>query len=239
MSITNPKVLIIGATHGDELLGTKLYPYILRKHPELLEYVDFIVGNPKAYAQKVRYTQSDLNRCYGKQGSTYEHARARYIAHYINITKPDLVLDMHTTTCIQPSCLIINDLAGALKKRFLRASSIDILLQVKPLHDITSIKQNVIGYEIPKKCVSTQALEAICQDILRFSRNTTHTKTKQLYKMKDKIYKKDISNTVAKTFVNFEKHELGFIPIMTGENSYKKHTDYLGFKASGPEKITL
>ena len=42
-----------------------------------------------------------------------------------------------------------------------------------------------------------------------------------------------------KTFINFEPHALGYVPIMTGENSYKQNTNYLGFKAYAPEEITV
>lgn len=58
------KLLIIAATHGNELLGIKLYQFLLAQHSALLESIDFVIGNPRAYAAHKRYIQSDLNRSY-------------------------------------------------------------------------------------------------------------------------------------------------------------------------------
>ncbi len=233
------KILLIGATHGNEQLGTKLYPYIIKKHPELLEHVDFIIGNPRAYAKRVRFTESDLNRSYTVGNGTYEQQRANEIQQHINQTKPDIVLDMHTTSCTQPDCLIIGDTHNEMVRRFMRASSTHAILQVKPMNDVLTIADAVIAYEIPNPRVKSDIFEAICQDLLRFIANEAYTHTKQLYVMEDKIYKKDVTHADTKQFVNFEMSPLGFIPIMTGNNSYKKQTDYLGFKASKVTEIRL
>lgn len=45
------KILLIAATHGNELLGIKLYERLLKKRSPLLEKIDFVIGNPKAYAK--------------------------------------------------------------------------------------------------------------------------------------------------------------------------------------------
>lgn len=232
-------VLVIAATHGNELLGIKLYQRLLQKHSALLEYIDFIIGNPRAYTARTRYTECDLNRSYQSQGTRYEEQRAQTIRRHIATTKPDIILDMHTTTCVQPDCLIVADTEGEMRQRFLRASHIDTVLRVHSLDDIASIGDNVIGYEVPNRHVTPQLLDAIVDDIRRFVDDETHSTTKHLFTMTDKIYKRDVTNEEARTFVNFQMHELGYVPIMTGENSYKKQTDYLGFKASAPERITL
>lgn len=233
------KILIIAATHGNELLGIKLYQRLLRTRSPLLEYVDFIIGNPHAYASRKRYTERDLNRSYQSMGISYEEQRARDIKHYIATTKPDIILDMHTTACVQPDCLIIADTSGEMRQRFLRTCHIDTILQVHSLNDIASIGDNVIGYEVPNRHISPDLLDAIIEDMRRFVDDEIYVATKHLFKMTDKIYKKDVTTEQAKTFVNFHMHELGFVPIMTGENSYKKQTDYLGFKSSAPTVLSL
>lgn len=43
------KILIIAATHGNELLGIKLYERLLKRRATLLESVDFIIGNQTPY----------------------------------------------------------------------------------------------------------------------------------------------------------------------------------------------
>jgi succinylglutamate desuccinylase len=141
------KILLIGATHGNELLGVKLYQHLLRTRSPLIEHIDFIVGNPRAYACRIRYTESDLNRSYGQGDNTYEQRRANEIQQYVATTKPDLVIDAHTTSTIQPNILIVGNIVDENVKRFMRASHIGTVLKVQPMHDSASIAPNVVGYE--------------------------------------------------------------------------------------------
>lgn len=233
------RILIIAATHGNELLGIKLYQRLLQKRSGILEHIDFLIGNPRAFSARVRYIERDLNRSYQSAGDTYEERRAEYIKHHIASTKPDIVLDMHTTSCVQPDCLIVGDVSGTMRRRFLRACHIETVLQVHSLEDIASVGDNVIGYEVPNAHITPALLDTIIEDLQRFVDGRDGTPTKYLFKMIDKIYKKDVDIESARSFVNFRMHRLGYVPIMTGENSYKKQTDYLGFKASAPERITL
>lgn len=233
------KILIIGATHGNELLGPKLYSRMLTSRSSLLENIDFIIGNPRAYASRKRYMECDLNRSYHDKGKRYEERRAREIARYIEITKPDLVLDMHTTTCEQPNCLIVGNTEGGVKRRFLRASHITHVLQVQPLDSIVVLGDNVAAYEVQNRNITNVLLDDIICDLQRFVEDSAGFEKKKVFMMSDKIYKKEVSKSDASAFVNFQLSPLGFVPIMTGENSYKKQTDYLGFKSLPPEEITL
>lgn len=232
------KVLIVAASHGNELLGIKVYEKLLRTRSPLLEHVDFIIGNPRAYAAKKRYIDTDLNRSYDSSSTGYEHMRAAEIREYVSRTRPDIVLDMHTTNCVQPSCLIVTNLDGTEKRRFLRASSIEKILKVAPMADITSLGDHVIGYEISNQHVATE-VDMVIADVARYVAGETGRSTKQLFDMQGKIYKSEIAESQVATLINFEPHELGFVPVLVGENSYKKQTDYLGFKTSLPEEITL
>ena len=74
---------------------------------------------------------------------------------------------------------------------------------------------------------------------MRFVAGETHDGSRLLYEMTEKIYQKDVTPAQFKTFVNFEMHPLGFIPIMTGNNSYKRQTDYYGFKSRAPQELHL
>ncbi len=234
------KILIIGATHGNELLGVKLYGRLLRQQSPLLEHIDFVVGNPRALAAKQRYIDCDLNRSYQSSGSEYEVQRAGEIKRHIALTKPDLVLDMHTTTCAQPNCLIVPNVNGEMKRRLLRASHITHVLQVQPLGDIATLGDDVVGYEVPNRHINNQLLDDISADLQRFIDNVGGFETKQLFVMSDKIYKKDVTLQQIATFVNFTLNDsLGFVPIMTGESSYKRQTNYLGFKSPAPKEIKV
>ena len=51
------RILAIISTHGNELLGPNLLAYMLAKRSKLLENMEFIMANPRAYAKNVRYTE--------------------------------------------------------------------------------------------------------------------------------------------------------------------------------------
>lgn len=233
------KILIIGATHGNELLGTKLYQRLIIKRSPLLEHIDFIVGNPRAFAANKRYIDCDMNRSYGKDGQQHEEVRAREIEQYIKATKPDLILDMHTTVCRQPVCLIVGDTEHEMKRRFLRASHVEAILQVQPMDSIVTLGGNVAAYEVSNDQITTKLLDMIIADLQRFVEGSDEYANKKLFVMSGKIFKSDVTPEQAAQFVNFELCPLGFVPIMTGENSYKKQTDYLGFKSPAPQFITM
>lgn len=82
------KILAIISTHGNELLGPNVLAYMLSKRSKLLEDIEFIIANPRAYAKNVRYTESDLNRSYGLGLDTYEGQRAKTIEERIRLLKP-------------------------------------------------------------------------------------------------------------------------------------------------------
>lgn len=234
------KILIIGATHGNELLGVKLYQRLLYRRSPLLENIDFIVGNPRAFAQRKRYIERDLNRSYQGETNEYEVQRAQVIHRYIDVTKPDIVLDMHTTTCNQPSCIIVSNLEGTMKKRMLRASHLTNVLQVQPMGDILALGNNILGYEVSNRKITVALLDEIIGDLQRFVDDMVGIRTKKIYTIRGKIYKHEITLAQASTLVNFERHlALDYVPVLVGENSYKKQTDYLGFKANSPYEVEV
>lgn len=188
---------------------------------------------------KKRYIDEDLNRSYGSQGDSHEATRTAEIRRYVEFMKPDLIIDMHTTTCDQPNCLITNNLDGDTKQRFLRACHIDNVLQIQPLGDVTTLGDNVIAYEVPNRSITPSLLDAIIGDLERFISDDHSYANKKLFVMSDKIYKKDVTPEVAATFVNFQPNLIGFVPIMTGNNSYKRQTDYLGFKSDEVKDIVI
>jgi succinylglutamate desuccinylase len=127
------KILAIISTHGNELLGPNVLSYMLNKRSELLEYVDFMVANPRACSQNVRYVESDLNRSYGSDLDTYEARRSKAIEDRIKLLQPELVLDFHTTTAEQPDLLITANIEDKVSRDFINASVIKDVLVVEPL----------------------------------------------------------------------------------------------------------
>lgn len=227
------KILLLGSQHGNELLGDALYAFVKSHRKNLLPHIAYKTGNLRAKKQGVRYTESDLNRSYNNERSTYEERRAARILKYINDNKFDLVLDLHTTTCEQPPCLIIPDVTDTLRP-FLCASSTTHVVLMK--HDI--VKTSLIGacpqavsIEINKYRLDNEQMAALCSDMERYLKNEAYAAEKELYEIDGPLKKAEISERDALELRNFTLSKFGFYPVLVGENSYKAQTDYLGFKS--------
>ena len=223
------KILAIISTHGNELLGPNLLAYMLAKRSKLLEDMEFIIANPRAYAKNVRYTESDLNRIYGLGLDTYEGRRAKIIEERIRLLKPELVLDFHTTTAEQPNILITADRNNEVVQRFINASAIKDNLVVSPLNDIATVAQNFVAYEVPNSRLNDYLYEQTCTDIARYLDEEAVDQERTFYKMTGKILPEEERNIAGlENFVYND--ELQAIPAFLGEEAYKHDGTYAGFR---------
>lgn len=234
-------ILLLGSQHGNELLGELLYAHIQNQRKELLPYTTFIIGNPKARNAGVRYLESDMNRSYDPTLTTYEAERAREIEATIMRQDYDLVLDLHTTVCVQPPSFIVARLNDR-NTPFLRASSISHIVHMRhPMVALSLIGRvrQAVAIEVSNNDITPNLLNDLCEDLQRYIDTKVHSVAKRVYPVDELILKKHVTPEAAAAFVNFQRCEAGFIPILTGENSYKKNTPYLGFKATQENIITL
>lgn len=223
------RILAIISTHGNELLGPNLLAYMLAKRSELLENMEFIIANPRAYVKNVRYTESDLNRSYGLGLDTYEGRRAKIIEERIRLLKPELVLDFHTTTAEQPNILITADKDNEVVQRFINSSAVKDVLVVKPLNDITTVVSNFAAYEVSNSHLDDDLYEQICADIARYLDEEAVDQARTFYKMTGKILpEEEKSATGLKNFVYNDG--LQAIPAFLGEEAYKQDGTYAGFR---------
>ena len=223
------KILAIISTHGNELLGPNLLAYMLAKRSKLLENMEFIIANPRAYAKNVRYTESDLNRSYGLGLDTYEGRRTKIIEERIRLLKPELVLDFHTTTAEQPNILITADKNNEVVQRFINSSAVKDVLAVEPLNDITTVAPNFVAYEIPNSHLNDDLYEQICTDIGRYLDGKVVDQARTFYKMIGKILPEEEQNIVGlKNFVY--NNTLQAIPAFLGEEAYRRDGTYAGFR---------
>ena len=104
------RVAIVGGTHGNEFTGT----YLIKKFdqfPHQIQRPSFetltLLANPKAFEEKRRYIDKDLNRCFKSQDLLdptlcgYEQMRAKAIHKILGPkgkSQVDVILDLHTTT---------------------------------------------------------------------------------------------------------------------------------------------
>lgn len=223
------KILAIISTHGNELLGPNVLAYMLSKRSKLLEDIEFIIANPRAYAKNVRYTESDLNRSYGLGLDTYEGRRAKVIEERIRLLRPELVLDFHTTTAEQLDLLITADRNNEVVQRFINASAIKDNLVVSPLNDITTVAQNFVAYEVSNSRLNDDLYEQICTDIERYLDGKMVDQERTFYKMIGKILpEEEKSIDGLENFVYND--ELQAIPSFLGSKAYKQDGTYAGFK---------
>lgn len=226
------KILILGSQHGNERLGTGLYEHIKRYRPELLENVFYKLANPKAFKQNVRYIETDMNRSYDDNLHSYEASRASQVLRYIDNGNFDLVLDMHSTTCEQPPCLII-DTVREVNSRFIVASTIAHIIEMQhPIvnNSLNSKRQHVISIEVNRH-ITKPLLDNLCDDIERYCKNMPSDTKRYSYRITQLLEKDEMSEADAAKLVNFQRSSFGFYPVLVGENSYKQQTRYLGFKA--------
>ncbi len=99
----SPHLLVFACVHGDEVGNL---PAILRLAQELAQKehrfagtITMALGNVPAIEQGVRYITHDLNRLFGKKGSTPEHKRAAELSRLIEAC--DYFIDLHQ--CIGPA----------------------------------------------------------------------------------------------------------------------------------------
>jgi predicted deacylase len=89
------KILFIAATHGDEGFSIPVLQKLEAGYPKNEFGYDWVVGNPRALEQGVRYTEKDLNRSApgDRHSPYYEERRA---AELVELSKEyDLMIDLH------------------------------------------------------------------------------------------------------------------------------------------------
>lgn len=235
-------ILLLGSQHGNELLGERLYHHIKKYHPDITQHITFRLGNPRARKMKVRYTESDMNRSYNPSLATYEARRAKIIEDDIAKKGYDLVLDLHTTTCVQAPCVIVAGIHPVVRS-YLRTASIRKIVHLQHPIVATSLIGRIphaLSIEISNGDLNRDLFDALAQDLRRFIEQSPSTATESsLYVVNELIQKSEVTSEAVAAFRNFELSAAGFIPILTGENSYKKNTHYLGFKAEKETIITL
>jgi succinylglutamate desuccinylase len=101
--ISGKHIVLVGALGGGELPAAvsmiKLHKLLKNNPGTLLNgKVTMILGNPQAFKQGDEYLHDPLNRAFKTETSnSYEGKRAATIKTYLAETKPDLVLDFHTS----------------------------------------------------------------------------------------------------------------------------------------------
>ena len=187
---TLKRVLIVGGTHGNELIGI----YLIRKFEmkqQLIARSSFetatLLANPRAHEIGSRYVDSDLNRCFGREDLanssllSYEAQRAKEIYQTFgsNGSHPaDFVIDLHTTT---PSMGLTVILASKHPLNLQLASHLTkINPLVKVLYSSTEGKNNVYLDSIGE-CGCTVEVGPVAQNVLNATLFPSNRSISRLY----------------------------------------------------------
>lgn len=229
------KILLVGSQHGNEPLGFHLYAHLKLHHPDVFERVEFYVANPLAVDLGRRYVESDMNRSYGSnKESTYESRQALKLVSLIRLMKPDLILDLHTTTCVQPPSILITNQSDY-TRRFIASSSISKVMVMSDeiaRHSLIGINPRAVAIEVSNSDLDINTYESLSGDIRCYIKNQKQDVKRHTYDITAKIEKNSLSRESISLLRNFELSREGFIPYLVGpNNSYSSQTNYIGFKA--------
>lgn len=241
----SPRILVIGL-HGTEHLAARVAHHLQTQRPDLLQYVDYICGNPKAAAAipQERYIDADLNRSFTPKGTpkTYEEKRAAELIPQLK--KYNYVLDLHTTTTSAGSThrfAITTQPDDPEIQTAIAASSIERVVIMPPGDGyMVDVIRPTIAFEYNQEFARTPvSVDEIVQilDVLTEKKKAV-AKPREFFYVTRPIPRAEDPGIDTP---NFEVCKDGYYPVLLGDNSYRKDPTkpYVGFAATKKAIITL
>jgi succinylglutamate desuccinylase/ribosomal protein S18 acetylase RimI-like enzyme len=111
--INGPTLAIFAGVHGDEVCGVEAFQKIIPEIKITKGVVYFVYANLNAIKENVRFTESNLNRCFGKDDDLHIQAvkgsyeRERALELMLILDKCDALLDIHASTNVNSTPFII------------------------------------------------------------------------------------------------------------------------------------
>jgi len=238
-------ILIVCNQHGNELLGDQLKDYLQKKQSPILKSLTFYNANPLAKNKKVRFIDIDMNRAYTNLNNTnlnHEQKMAKKLS--AKVKSYNLVIDLHTTVCNQPSSFILS------QANLLNNNVLD-LIKSSPINNVVAMKDSIAKASLLSVAPQVVCVEiykpnapkelAILEKTLRnYINNKNNHKLNNIYYMSHLINK--TTKNINQKFINLELNKGGFYPFLTGsDNSYRTNDSYkyLGFKSYSKLKIRI
>lgn len=229
-----PRILIVGAQHGDERLGPRLNRFLKNDKTGRYRTVDYLCGNPRAYRRNVRFTETDLNRSYDTlPATTYEQKRAQKILSLIATGNYEYVLDIHTSRAAVGRMLLATHLEGAVR-RIVEASGVERIAIMPPhIADCSLIGQvpQAVSVEYDRRLArSKRTLQDIVELLNNLLLGVSQSREREIFYVDGKI---PLDCPISYECKNFELCEQGFYPVIFARNS--SYTQYKGFAANKRE----
>ncbi len=180
--------------------------------------IGFVLGNPKACEQKVRFTKRDINAAFGVDANDYESRRAQEVL--VEIDETNLVVDFHSTESeTEPFAIVVDKDMIPFAKTTGVTRIVFMNHNIKDGHALINYRDGVsveVGLHESKNSYGTT---------LRTVENVSQRKEHEaaLYEVFGAISEPG-------DYINFHDHADGFIPILANESVYEKE-GLFGLKA--------
>lgn len=225
-----PRILIVGAQHGDERLGPRLQRH-LQKLGTRFASVDYLCGNPRAYRANTRFIQSDLNRSYNPATpATYEEKRAQKILRRIQSGAYDYVLDVHTSTADVGRFFITTRTDGTAGDVIAAAPFARVVVMPPHIADCSLIGQvpQAISVEYNRELARTpETLEELTALLDNLIAGTRMRMQRELFYVQGTI---PLNHGADLPHRNFVLTGSGFYPILAGEKTYTQHRGFAAYR---------
>lgn len=233
-----PRILIVGAQHGDERLGPRINRFLKSDVSGRYKTVDYICGNPRAFRRNVRFMETDLNRSYDAASpKTYEEKRAQKILRLIRDGSYDYILDIHTSRAEVGRFFLATSLEGAVS-RVIAASCFERVAIMPPqVADCSLIGKvpNAVSIEYDRRLARTKrALQEIVELLDNLLAGKAQTRRREVFYVDGKI---PLDCPISYESKNFELSDQGFYPIIFAKKS--SYTQYKGFMAREKKEIVI
>lgn len=238
MIAIKPRILIIGAQHGDERLGPRIHRFLKADKTGKYADVEYLCGNPRAYRRNVRFTETDLNRSYDTLPAlTYEQKRAQKILEKIREGGYEYVLDIHTSRASVGRFFLATHLGEPIRE-VIAASSFD-RVAIMPPHvagcSLIGQVEQAISIEYDRRIASSKRTLAEIVELLdNLLSGRSRTKTREIFYVAGKI---PLTSRLSYEAKNFELTDEGFYPVIFSRNS--SYTEYKGFAADRRELVEI
>lgn len=230
MNTAKPRILILGAQHGDERLGERVRRFLKSDLTGRYQTVDYLCGNPKAYRRNVRFIESDLNRSYVANPKTYEEKRAQRILQIIRAGKYDYILDIHTAREEVGRFFLVTHLDETMQ-RIISASGLNRVAFMPPKiakHSLIGNVPNAISIEYERKLAARpQAVQEIVELVGNLLEGRAGANEREVFYVQGAI---PLDSRISRTAKNFELCDEDFYPVIFGPGN-TAYTEHKGFAA--------
>lgn len=229
--MTNCKrVIILAAIHGDEVYGVELYNKFVVKYPELSKNVSLVIGNRKAYEEKTRFIDIDLNRAFNLKNAEHESIEIKRIEKELKDFNADYIIDIHTTRR-DSGIFYISDNLNIAREDICNLLDIDVCIMKDKVIESSFIGNNdkAVSIEYSLKAINKETTEGFINNLnllITDSNKLRTPKYRKIYKVKRLITRAEY-----RKYRSLKNHDVKIegIALMIPKDNSEMDAEYYGF----------